>query len=328
MRVMPLLVLFDSTARRRRIVAHGFVVGSPHYLSPSFVGTTEWMARPQLQRRPSSRVPLISKEEFRCPSHVLYQQRNDRLQEEIHAGAVKSETFESTDAASKGLVSTLTSLINSVMERLPVQAESTDPFNANPSSERTKAAALDNRSSADESQTALLLQMSRPPRSPDELLDRIRNDYTEKNYLWTGNLDVAAFDPQCAFQDPTLSFRGTDRFVQNVRNLRPIVDAIVTSCRSDLISIRLNDDEGYVQTRWNMVGDLGRLPWRPRIDVVGQTKFWYRPTPLHPSTVDIESWGSNAEFAVVVVRYDEEWEIPAYRALLQLVTPGDSHQDE
>jgi hypothetical protein len=106
------------------------------------------------------------------------------------------------------------------------------------------------------------------------------------------------------------------------------VDAVVTACRSDLLSIRLNDDEGYVQTRWNMVGDLGRLPWRPRIDVVGRTKFWYRSKPLHPSTVDIERGGSNAKFAVVVVRYDEEWEIPAYRALLQLVTPGDSHQDE
>jgi Uncharacterized conserved protein (DUF2358) len=320
---MALVGLFDS-APYRRSVAHGFVVSAKADLgtdvSPVFDGRPGRTARPQ--RRSSSRDSVVSKRELRCSSVALHQQKKDPQQQEVDVGATKAETFESTDLASKGLVSILTSLVNSVMERLPDQSPqytgtstlSSVERTVNPPSERADASALDGCS--DGSQQV----PHRPPRTPDELLERIRNDYTANNYLWTGNLDVSAFDPQCTFQDPTLSFRGTEKFVRNVRNLRPVVEAVVTACRSDLLSIRLNEEDGYVQTRWNMVGDLRRLPWKPQINVVGRTKFWYRSAPLPPSTDDR---GSEVdETAVVVVRYDEEWEIPAYRALLQLVTPG------
>jgi Uncharacterized conserved protein (DUF2358) len=318
---IPLMVFFDSATPHRRFVAQGFVVNVKADLgtdvSNFFVGRLGRTARPQ--RRPSCRDSIVTKRELRCPSFPLHQQNKDP-QQEVDVGATKAETFESTDLASRGLVSILTSLVNSVMERLPAQSSqytgtstlSSMERTVNPSSERVDFF-------SDESLTSIQ-KLNRPPRTPDELLDRIRNDYTANNYLWTGNLDVSAFDPQCTFQDPTLSFRGTEKFVRNVRNLRPFVDAVVTSCRSDLLSIRLNDEDGHVQTRWNMVGDLGRLPWKPQINVVGRTKFWYRSAPLPPSTDDR---GSEVdETAVVVVRYDEEWEIPAYRALLQLVTPG------
>jgi Uncharacterized conserved protein (DUF2358) len=319
---ISLMGLFDSTTPHRRFVAQGFVVKAElgTDVSPFFVGRT---ARPQ--RRSSCRDSIVSKGEPRCPSLPLHQQNKDP-QQEVDVGAPKAETFESTDLASRGLVSILTSLVNSVTERLPDQSSQSTGKPAlssmeravNPPSERAYASALDNQSNGSQQVP------NRPPRTPDELLDRIRNDYTANNYLWTGNLDVSAFDPQCAFQDPTLSFRGTDKFVRNVRNLRPFVDAVATSCRSDLLSICLNDDDGYVQTRWNMVGDLRRLPWKPQINVVGRTKFWYRSAPLLPSTDEATAHrGSEVdETAVVVVRYDEEWEIPAYRALLQLVTPG------
>ncbi|KAL7524002.1 hypothetical protein ACHAWF_000780, partial [Thalassiosira exigua] len=108
--------------------------------------------------------------------------------------------------------------------------------------------------------------------------------------------------------DPTLSFRGVDKYVENVGNLVPVIDFLLgeaRECRSELLEMRLNDEERYIETRWNMVGRFDRVPWRPRIDVVGRTKFRYED-----------------EGGVVRVRcYDEEWEVPAGLALLQLITP-------
>lgn len=152
--------------------------------------------------------------------------------------------------------------------------------------------------------------MKEPPKSPQELMKKIKDDYIVNNYLWTGDIYIPAFEPDCTFKDPTLSFTGTDTFVRNVQNLVPIVDFFTANgrgTRSDLLDISMNEEKGYIQTRWNMVGDLNTLPWKPEIDVIGRTKFWYRK----------ESGGG---FRVYF--YDEDWEIPAGRALLQLVTPA------
>jgi Uncharacterized conserved protein (DUF2358) len=154
--------------------------------------------------------------------------------------------------------------------------------------------------------------LSSSPTSAVDLMNRIRDDYTINNYLWTGNIDLAAFEKDCRFTDPTLSFVGTDKFVSNVQNLRPIVDSLIQPpggcCRSDLLDICIHEKENYVQTRWNMVGELNALlPWKPKIDVIGRTKFWYRE-------------GDDGYYRVYF--YDECWEIPAAQALLQLLTPA------
>lgn len=191
-------------------------------------------------------------------------------------------TYEDTDRASQGLVSTLTTLVNTF---LPTSNNSTVP-------------------------SVEVTSSSQPPTTPDELCQRIAKDYTENNYLWTGNLDVACFAPDCQFTDPTLSFQGTDTFCANVQNLVPLVQAALGengTCCSDLLSISLvnnNSNHNYVETRWNMVGDLRGLPWKPRIDVIGRTKFWFE----------------KEKTSYRVIMYDEEWEIPAWKALLQLVT--------
>jgi hypothetical protein len=153
-------------------------------------------------------------------------------------------------------------------------------------------------------------------------MENISQDYTVNNYLWTGNIDIPSFESDCRFTDPTLSFVGTDKFVSNVQNLRPIVDLLAEKdgCQSDLLDISINEEEGYVQSRWNMVGRLTSLPWKPKIDVIGRTKFWYR-------TVNEETGGdgqANINNGVRVYFYDECWEIPASQALLQLITPADT----
>ncbi|KAL3785714.1 hypothetical protein ACHAW5_004542 [Stephanodiscus triporus] len=80
--------------------------------------------------------------------------------------------------------------------------------------------------------------------------------------------------------------------------------------------ITLNDEEKYIETRWNMIGELNNLFWKPKIDVIGRTKFWYQEISHEKDDV-IES-------AFQVYFYDEMWEIPAGLALLQLVTKAET----
>lgn len=136
-------------------------------------------------------------------------------------------------------------------------------------------------------------------------MERIRDDYVLRNYLWTGDIDLACFDENCKFTDPTISFESRETFVRNTANLKVVVDKLATGTKSALLDIDVTDE--YVESRWNMVGDLTGLPWKPRIDVIGRTKFWYRANP-----------GCGLQ----VYEYDESWEMPAGKALLQLITPA------
>jgi hypothetical protein len=213
----------------------------------------------------------------------------------LHATDEKQTSgYEDSDAGSKGLVSSLTALVNSFGKK-----------EASPEA----------------------VSVGVPPASPEELLERIRRDYTVKNYLWTGDIDLPAFDEKCRFTDPTLSFTGTDTFVRNLQNLRPIVDSVIRrpeDCRSDLLDIQLTPE--YVQTRWNMVGELSALPWKPKIDVIGRTKFWYKQNAVldedTTNTEGVTASTADSGKGYRVFFYDEEWEIPAAKALLQLITPA------
>jgi len=208
--------------------------------------------------------------------------------------AVENEegsSYDSSASITKGLVSSLTSLTNSIFE-----------------------------STRQEDTTSLTIEQpwvsQTPPSSPQQLLTRIQDEYIQNNYLWTGKLDTSSFVPNCTFTDPTLSFVGVDKFVSNVGNLVPVVNYLLgdnqdeKSSQSILLDISLNEEEQYVETRWNMLGKLDRLVWRPKIDVIGRTKFWYK---------EIEG---EEEKTYQVYFYDEMWEIPAGLALFQLVTPA------
>jgi hypothetical protein len=180
------------------------------------------------------------------------------------------------------------------------------------------------------------------PYSPEDLLHCIYEDYVDRNYLWTGNINLMAYDAQCQFTDPTISFVGTDQFVQNIQNLRPVVNYLAgeiisynsTTCRSILLSIQLHKDKGFIETRWNMVGELNRLPWKPKIDVIGHTRFWYQMYAYgsgsqHPfntiamgHTEDASIEARKTEACYRVLFYDEEWELSPLRALFQLISPA------
>jgi len=204
-------------------------------------------------------------------------------------------SYESSASLTKGIVSSLTSLTNSIFQ--------------GPSSSASSPSSSSSSPTAGEEPTKSLLNA---PTSSQELLSRIRDDYTQNNYLWTGKLDTSAFVSNCTFTDPTLSFVGVDKFVENVGNLVPVVNFLLGEeqlSRSELLNITLNDEEKYIETRWNMVGELNQLIWKPKIDVIGRTKFWYK---------EVEEGKGDPAFQVYF--YDEMWEIPAGLALLQLVT--------
>ena len=202
-----------------------------------------------------------------------------------------SLSFDDTDAASKGFVSSLTNFVNAVMD----------------------SPTIDTNTLSDQDDAIRKNAMENAPTSPTELRDRIRDDYVERNYLWTGNIDLACFAPDCQFQDPTLSFTGRDQFVTNVQNLQPILEAVqIANPQSILLDIQ--QTEHFVQTRWNMVGSFGGwLFWKPQLNVIGNTKFWFRPSDERPDKQDQP---------LQVYFYEEEWEMPAYKALLQLLRPG------
>ena len=205
--------------------------------------------------------------------------------------------YDETDGASKGLVGTLTNLINGLS--MPLSANDKDAASS-PSMEAPSA-----------------------PTTPAELLERIRDDYVERNYLWTGDVDLATFAPDCTFQDPTIRFQGLDTFVTNVQNLRQVSDRLLGPCRSELRSIALrqsekDDDKAtsyYVETEWRMVGLLQNLPWQPCINVPGRTKFWMQP-------IITQQQEQEEQNAWQVYLYEEEWDMPAAKALWQLVQPS------
>lgn len=136
------------------------------------------------------------------------------------------------------------------------------------------------------------------------VLAGVQYDFTDGCYLWTGEISTHIYDDACVFTDPTLSFTGLSTFQRNLASLAPLIERLLSSRSIELRSCELLDAESCVVARWRMTGRF-RLPWRPVLDLTGETRFTYAPAA-----------GGR------VVRYDERWDISAADALLQLVRPG------
>ncbi len=135
-----------------------------------------------------------------------------------------------------------------------------------------------------------------------QLLEGIRADFEERQYLWSGNIDLELYDEDCTFTDPTISFEGLSKFQSNMRSLTPIIDVLVPKEQRKCIlrDIKL-EETGEVTAKWRMIGDI-KLPWSPRIDIGGRTKY---------------SPGKDGR----IKSYSEQWDIDAGEALAQLVQP-------
>ena len=145
-----------------------------------------------------------------------------------------------------------------------------------------------------------------PALTPSELVEGLRGDFSEKGYLFTGEISSELYDLGCYFQDPTIAFQGLETFETNLKNLQPILRALLGDDRMVILrdGPTLDEESQSVTAKWTMSGGI-KLPWRPRIELDGATTFTYDPARKGR-----------------IVRYDETWEISALEALGQLFRSG------
>jgi hypothetical protein len=92
------------------------------------------------------------------------------------------------------------------------------------------------------------------------------------------------------------------------------------------------DSADVVVAKWRMVGNL-QLPWRPKIDIQGETRFQFRRERVDDVEEEVgerERKGGEEdenETCLRVVSYRETWSETASEALWQLVTPF-AHEKE
>lgn len=178
-------------------------------------------------------------------------------------------SYGDTSAGVRGIVSSLTGIINAV------------------------AGVLGGKNEDTVDRAARIQEQLERPIAIDDLLDGVRADYVDRMYLWTGDIDPDLYDEDCVFTDPTLSFKGLSQFQKNIANLKPILDALVKEPQVDLFSCELDAELQRVKASWRMRADIG-LPWRPAIDLNGRTTFVYDPRRGNRIIDYIEEWDEEA----------------------------------
>ena len=145
----------------------------------------------------------------------------------------------------------------------------------------------------------------KPSLTIDELYTGIRNDF-RSGYLFSGSIDPEIYDNDCLFSDPTLSFQGLSTFQTNVAAVKPLANLFFNDTLIVLYNLLLNTSSNTITAQWRMSGSI-YLPWKPRIELPGYTIYSYSPPPN----------GDNR-----IVRYDENWRVPALECLGQVLQPA------
>lgn len=149
------------------------------------------------------------------------------------------------------------------------------------------------------------------PASLEESIARLQADYegtTEdpRPYFLSGRMDESLYDENCEFADPFVSFKGRQRFKDNLENLAGgfIIDSSTRTLetvieRGDMAS---GAPPSYT-TKLMVKLQLG-LPWKPVL-------AW--------------PWGVKHEFDAssgLIVRHIESWDVSAGEGVRQLLKPG------
>lgn len=153
-----------------------------------------------------------------------------------------------------------------------------------------------------------------PPKDLDDSIRRLSVDYegTEDDprpYFLTGKMDVALYDPDCEFADPFVSFKGRDRFVENLENL---AGGFITESSTRMLSSGTTpgDDAGTPPSYTTKVLVKLRLglPWSPVL-------AW--------------PWGVTHVFdpqTGLIIRHIESWDVSPAEGIKQLLSPGGNKQ--
>lgn len=129
-----------------------------------------------------------------------------------------------------------------------------------------------------------------------EVLQMLRDDY-DKCYFISGLGEMSAYDPNCTFADPFVSFNGVDRFKKNVGNLGSLMQDV----KLEITDWR--ESEESVQSKWRFSCILD-LPWRPRLAAAGGTTHVFD-----------ESTGK-------VIEHIEDWDIEPGKVVRDLLRPS------
>lgn len=145
--------------------------------------------------------------------------------------------------------------------------------------------------------------------TPKQLYDEVLRDF-DNGYLFSGDINYSIYDNDCVFTDPTISFRGLSTFKRNIQSLQPVLRALLSDKLVVLYSSQLSPESNRISAKWRMSGGVN-LPWRPRIELTGETQFTYN------------GGGGEGESPGLFIRdYYEQWDISAADALLQLLSPA------
>jgi len=129
------------------------------------------------------------------------------------------------------------------------------------------------------------------------VLAAIRSDYEVNKYFVSGQGDMSAYDSNCEFSDPFVSFNGVERFKQNVSNL----GAYLEDVQLDILDWKESDDNVDVKWRFSCVIDL---PWKPRLAAAGGTKHVF------------------SSETGLVVKHIESWDVEVNKVLKSLLEPA------
>jgi len=144
--------------------------------------------------------------------------------------------------------------------------------------------------------------------TPKQLYDEVVRDF-DNGYLFSGDINYSIYDNDCVFTDPTISFRGLSTFKRNIQSLQPVLRALLSDKLVVLYSSQLSPESNRISAKWRMSGGVN-LPWRPRIELTGETQFTYNG-----------GGGDEGDSPALIRDYYEQWDISAADALLQLLSP-------
>jgi Uncharacterized conserved protein (DUF2358) len=137
------------------------------------------------------------------------------------------------------------------------------------------------------------IDFSGPPSSLDETVKRIQLD-NNRSYFLSGQVDKEIYQDDCLFADPFVSFRGRDRFVDNLQNLGSFItkyDAKVIKY-SDVVA-RNDNSVPAIETKIMVKLQLN-LPWKPVLAWPWGVTYEIDPDSYlitkHEESWDIEPW--------------------------------------
>jgi hypothetical protein len=167
-----------------------------------------------------------------------------------------------------------------------------------------------------------VIDFSSPPSSLDETRQRIRLD-NDRSYFLSGKVDQNIYDLDCLFADPFVSFRGRDRFVDNLQNL----GSFITNYKSKIIQYDDNDnDDDNINNNNNQDEDAvvglvdsniqsnNPVTIKTKIMVKLELNLPWKPILAWP-------WGVTYEvnpYSYLITKHEESWDIEPWEGIKQI----------